>query len=183
MDWMDGAAQGSQQGEASAQRKQYPDFEDPFVAMASMLDGTDRSSEASWEASSQGSTSERPKLVESEKKGDGELTESSRLESAPNLRLQQRGRSPSASNRPYTFPALGTRFRCVKRATVRTSVEMDSEKAGVVDVGEELVALECKLNERGQLRVRFERGWTSTTTLGGTVLLEPEPDDDDGAGG
>ena len=31
--------------------------------------------------------------------------------------------------RLYTFPALGTRFRCVNRATVRTRVEMDSEKA------------------------------------------------------
>jgi hypothetical protein len=50
----------------------------------------------------------------------------------------------------------------------------------VVDVGEELVALECKLTERGQLRVRFERGWTSTTTLGGMVLLEPVPTEADG---
>lgn len=41
------------------------------------------------------------------------------------------------------------------------------------------MALECKLNERGQLRVRFERGWTSTTTLGGMVLLEPVPTEAD----
>lgn len=42
------------------------------------------------------------------------------------------------------------------------------------------MALECKLTERGQLRVRFERGWTSTTTLGGMVLLEPVPTEADG---
>lgn len=169
-DWMDG------HGEVALKA---PKAEDPYLALSTMLDGTDRSSEASWEAGSQGSTSERPKLVESEKKTDGELTESRRLESAPKLlgTPQTRGRS-SPATRPYTFPALGTRFRCVKRATVRTDVEIDSDKTGVVDVGEELTALECKLNERGQLRVRFERGWTSTTTLAGAVLLEPVANDD-----
>eukprot|EP01046_Picozoa_sp_COSAG06_P035036 COSAG06_NODE_3721_length_4976_cov_3.131232_3_plen_1138_part_00 len=178
----------AQAGVAAEHGNGKSDFDDPFAAMAAMLDGTDRSSEASWEVASQGSTgsgSERPKLVESETKGVGELTESTRLESAPKLRSKgsrppgKPSRSPLAGSRPYTFPALGTRFCCVKRATVRASVEMDSEKAGVVEVGEELVALECKLNDRGQLRVRFERGWTSTTTLGGSVLLEPVPDDDD----
>ena len=169
------------------------DDEDPFLAMAAMLDGTD-GSEQSWEVGSQGSNRSsnsgyRPKLVESgvQKVGPEEeaeqQSESSRLESAPRLLgAKKLTRSPSAS-RPYTFPALGTRFVCTKRATVRASVEMDSEKAGFVEVGEELVALECKLNDRGQLRVRFERGWTSTTTLGGSVLLEPvgeEDDEDDG---
>ena len=176
------------------------DDEDPFLAMAAMLDATDRSSEASWEIGSQGSSRSsnsgyRPKLVESsEEKFNGaedeeQLSESSRLESAPRLVGDRRsrsrnhrspGRSPVA--RPYTFPALGTRFVCTNRATVRASVEMDSEKAGFVEVGEELVALECKLNDRGQLRVRFERGWTSTTTLGGSVLLEPVSEDDDVGG-
>ena len=173
------------------------DSEDPFAAMAAMLDaeGSEAGSNVSWEAGSNHSASsaERPTLVDSGLKGDGQqMTESSRLEAAQVLReprqqpppqQQQQpaprdaaARSPTRREGSRPFPALGTRFCCVKRATVRSSAQMDSEKVGFLDVGEEVVALEYKLNGRGQLRVRFERGWTSTTTLTGSVLLQPVPE-------
>ena len=170
------------------------DSEDPFAAMAAMLDaeGSEAGSNVSWEAGSNhsGSSAERPTLVDSGLKGDGQqMTESSRLEAAQVLREPRQqpppqqqpaprdvaARSPTRREGSRPFPALGTRFCCVKRATVRSSAQMDSEKVGFLDVGEEVVALEY-LNGRGQLRVRFERGWTSTTTLTGSVLLQPVPE-------
>ena len=48
---------------------------------------------------------------------------------------------------------------------------MDSEKIGVLNKGEEIVALEQRTNETGTVRVRFDRGWTSLATTSGLVVL------------
>ena len=65
----------------------------------------------------------------------------------------------------------GTVYKCIKRATVRADFDMDSASVGHVELGERIEALECRLNEKGQLRLRFEGGWTSVAAGSGTVLF------------
>ena len=68
-------------------------------------------------------------------------------------------------------PPAGTKFKCVKRAVMRADFEMDSEAEGHFEVGEVFEALECRLNEKGQLRLRFDGGWTSVAAGSGTLLF------------
>ena len=63
-------------------------------------------------------------------------------------------------------------YRCVKRSVVRSGVEGDSEKAGLLAVGETVTVLEEAVNAEGGRRVRFDRGWTSVEAANGAVALE-----------
>jgi hypothetical protein len=75
--------------------------------------------------------------------------------------------------RGLAFPATGTRFRAVKRSTMRAESDLSSAKLGHMEAGEIDTALEFKLAASGQLRVRFAKGWVSMATKRNEVLLEP----------
>ena len=68
-------------------------------------------------------------------------------------------------------PPPGTKFKCIKRAVVRAEFEMDSASQGHFEVGEVFEALECRLNEKGQLRLKMDRGWTSIAAGSGALLF------------
>eukprot|EP01052_Picozoa_sp_SAG31_P023924 SAG31_NODE_2003_length_6688_cov_2.812415_3_plen_332_part_00 len=68
-------------------------------------------------------------------------------------------------------PPPGTRFKCVKRAVIRADFDHNSAKIGHFEVGEVLEARECRLNEMGQLRLRFDRGWGSVAAGSGALLF------------
>ena len=60
-----------------------------------------------------------------------------------------------------------------QRAVVRDGFEMTSKATGTsLKIGQTIVALETKVNEKGITRVRFESGWISEKAGDGTVLLE-----------
>ncbi len=67
--------------------------------------------------------------------------------------------------------APGTHLRCVKKAAVRAGFELESERLGFLEPGEEIEVLESCDNYRGQMRVRYEGGWTSIESAAGSVLL------------
>lgn len=49
---------------------------------------------------------------------------------------------------------------------------MDSDKAGVMAVGDVVDLLEARVNEKGVLRIRFSGGWVSEKTAAGAVCFE-----------
>ena len=66
------------------------------------------------------------------------------------------------------------RYVCVHRAVMRRGREMDSERAGVLERGAEIVALE-EIVMAGTARVRFALDgecWVSKATGSGVVVLE-----------
>jgi Ca2+-binding EF-hand superfamily protein len=66
--------------------------------------------------------------------------------------------------------AVGLRFRVVKKANLKKSVELKGDKIGALEVGDLFVALERRGN-----RVRCEQGWVSILAESGNVLLEELP--------
>ena len=67
------------------------------------------------------------------------------------------------------------RYVCVHRAVMRRGREMDSERAGVLERGAEIVALE-EIVMAGTARVRFALDgecWVSKATGSGVVVLGP----------
>lgn len=95
----------------------------------------------------------------------------------------------SAPARPMTLAELaaqpapvapGAHFRCVKKAAVRVGFELESDRLSFLEPGEEIEVLETRFNDRRQLRVRYEGGWTSIESAAGSVLLvnmQPNPAD------
>eukprot|EP01043_Picozoa_sp_COSAG02_P080015 COSAG02_NODE_18817_length_917_cov_0.913203_1_plen_113_part_10 len=67
---------------------------------------------------------------------------------------------------------MAKRYACVRRSVIRAGFEMDSEKAGTLEKGTEIEALEERTNAQGIIRVRFDGGWTSLATEAGLVVLE-----------
>lgn len=63
-------------------------------------------------------------------------------------------------------------YRCVKRSQFRETSAMDSALSGILNVGDEISALESCLLDTGVTRVRCEKGWASLSTAYGTVILE-----------
>jgi len=59
----------------------------------------------------------------------------------------------------------------VARAVIRVGSARDSEKAGILEIGEIIKVLEQRRVD-GAVRVRFARGWTSVKTSSGGRLLE-----------
>ena len=63
-------------------------------------------------------------------------------------------------------------YVCQERSVIRAGFEMQSEKVGVLEVGEEILCIEEQLNEEtGTVRVRFDKGWTSKVSSGGVTVL------------
>ena len=95
----------------------------------------------------------------------------------------------SGAARPMTLAELaaqpapvapGTHFRCVRKAAVRAGFELESQRLGFLEPGEEIEVLETRVNDRRKLRVRYEGGWTSIESAAGAVLLvnmQPHPAD------
>eukprot|EP01050_Picozoa_sp_SAG11_P007030 SAG11_NODE_572_length_8445_cov_7.136353_2_plen_1283_part_00 len=75
-------------------------------------------------------------------------------------------------------PGAGKVYRALKPGHIREGVENSSEKvsqklgASVLKEGEEITAVETRMNKDGQLRVRYERGWVGVTGGSGAVLLK-----------
>ena len=67
---------------------------------------------------------------------------------------------------------MAQRYVCVRRSVIRAGFEMDSEKAGTLEKGTVVAALEERANAQGITRVRFDGGWTSLVTGAGQVVLE-----------
>jgi cGMP-dependent protein kinase len=63
-------------------------------------------------------------------------------------------------------------YRALKKGVVRAEFERDSSKVGDLKMDEEIIVLEERENEDGQLRIRFDRGWVSKTAASGNALLE-----------
>ena len=66
----------------------------------------------------------------------------------------------------------GKRYRCLRRSVIRAGFDMDSDKAGTLEKGTIVVALDQRANAQGTMRVRFAEGWTSLATGAGIVVLE-----------
>eukprot|EP01051_Picozoa_sp_SAG22_P004178 SAG22_NODE_217_length_14910_cov_65.532978_8_plen_932_part_00 len=71
---------------------------------------------------------------------------------------------------------LGT-YKSLGKAKIRSGPDRESSEVGQLTVGEQVMVLETKTTESGQLRVRFERGWTSIESKEGKQLLVKLNDD------
>ena len=78
-------------------------------------------------------------------------------------------------------PVVGDRCRVVGRAVIRKGAKSDSPKVGELEKGEVVVAEEFQVvvdkAGNGQVRVRFDRGWTSLLSKKGVWLLMKDHDD------
>eukprot|EP01045_Picozoa_sp_COSAG04_P016871 COSAG04_NODE_1447_length_6700_cov_29.420845_2_plen_88_part_00 len=59
----------------------------------------------------------------------------------------------------------------LKAAAVREYIETSSDKVTTLEKGESIEVLETRLNEKGQMRLRYAQGWTSLTSRDGKTLL------------
>jgi hypothetical protein len=77
---------------------------------------------------------------------------------------------------------IGSHWRVLRKATVRSTEAKDSSKVGVLQVGDVIKTLETTVNEVGQLRIRFSKkglkGWTSVSGADGSTLLEQLGDEE-----
>ena len=63
-------------------------------------------------------------------------------------------------------------YKALAPGVIREGAEMDSDKAGKLEEGEEIVVTERKELDDGTMRVKFDRGWTSVSAKSGKALLE-----------
>ena len=68
----------------------------------------------------------------------------------------------------------GKRYVCARRAVIRRSFEIDSDKTGTLERDTVVEVLEERQNKQGTIRVHFTQGWVSKTTAAGLVVLEDE---------
>jgi hypothetical protein len=96
---------------------------------------------------------------------DGTFTEESQGEPAVTT-----GAGLSAEKETAEEQAIAE-YRCLRRCQIRAEAAMDSEKVGILDMGETVVVFEEKKLESGAHRVRFDQGWCSLETADGTTVL------------
>ena len=48
---------------------------------------------------------------------------------------------------------------------------MESEKVGILEIGDIILVEDTRINEANTTRVRFERGWTNATMTDGRQVL------------
>eukprot|EP01051_Picozoa_sp_SAG22_P012690 SAG22_NODE_1342_length_4685_cov_3.468818_3_plen_908_part_00 len=81
--------------------------------------------------------------------------------------------APADEQEAAEVPEVGDKWRCVKAATIRESVEMDSETVEGLPKGSVIEVLEVQeIKSTGTVRVRCSRGWTSVKSKAGNPLLE-----------
>eukprot|EP01052_Picozoa_sp_SAG31_P043022 SAG31_NODE_7032_length_1810_cov_1.932788_2_plen_364_part_01 len=64
-------------------------------------------------------------------------------------------------------------YKVMKAAKLRAGFHQASEDRGQLNPGEVIEALQGKINDQGNLRLRTARGWVSTKASDGTRLLRP----------
>ena len=96
---------------------------------------------------------------------DGTFTEESKVESAATT-----GAGLSAEKGTSEEQVIAE-YQCLRRCQIRAEAAMDSEKVGILDMGETVVVFEEKKLENGAHRVRFDQGWCSLETADGTTVL------------
>ena len=55
---------------------------------------------------------------------------------------------------------------------IRAGFSMESEKVGILEIGDIVTVTETRVNEANTTRVSFERGWTNATMTDGKAVLE-----------
>jgi hypothetical protein len=65
----------------------------------------------------------------------------------------------------------GIVLKAAEHAMVRQTFELDSEEVFTLHKGECIEVLEARLTDSGTMRIRFEKGWTSTKARNGMRLL------------
>jgi len=82
--------------------------------------------------------------------------------------------APAPPPAPVAVPSASaaTSYKCLQKSQIRAGFEMDSDKAGVMAVGDVIDVLEARINDKGVLRIRFSGGWVSEKTVAGVTCLE-----------
>ena len=81
------------------------------------------------------------------------------------------GAGGSAAPIPTASEEVIAAFTAVVKSVVRSGAELDSEKVGVVNPGDEVLAL-AERRVGSTMRVRFSRGWVSVSSSDGATILE-----------
>ena len=83
------------------------------------------------------------------------------------------------ADEPAVEPALPLAgYQCMKRSQIRAGAAMDSDKAGVLEVGERVEVLEAVPGEAGaapRCRLRAPVGWVSEATSKGDTIIVALP--------
>lgn len=66
---------------------------------------------------------------------------------------------------------VNQRYTCVQRSMIRSGYSMESEKVGILEIGDIVLVKETRVNEANTTRVSFERGWTNATMTDGRQVL------------
>lgn len=61
----------------------------------------------------------------------------------------------------------------MQRSMIRSGYSMESEKVGILEIGDLVLVKETRINEANTTRVSFERGWTNATMTDGRQVLAP----------
>ena len=87
----------------------------------------------------------------------------------------QTSKKSKGSKKPKAIQGPAKQYKVIVKggAKVRSGFEVSSDDMGSIAFGETIDVLDGRLNEQGNMRVQFERGWVSTKAGDGTKLLEP----------
>ena len=77
-----------------------------------------------------------------------------------------------AARKPAVLDLNG-RYTCVQRSMIRSGYSMESDKVGILEIGDIVLVKETRVNEANTTRVSFERGWTNATMTDGRPVLAP----------
>ena len=122
------------------------------------------------------------RIDEDEDDATTEDNESSAYETETEGETETDAESASTRKSVKSTPGL-PQYVVKQRAVIRTGFEMSSKAAGgkQLQIGSIVQALETRVNPKGVVRVRLERGWVSETAGDGTVLLQRIDDDEEDA--
>jgi len=114
-----------------------------------------------------------PVIVRSPRRSRAGPTIMGEISAGPLGAVLSRNAEPQDAPLSQGLPPVGSVLLCLQRAKVRSACGLLSEEVGYTEVGESLVVQQAVLNEYGQVRICFERGWTSVSAGDGTPLLGP----------
>ena len=84
----------------------------------------------------------------------------------------QRGKQATKQTHQPPPPQFPRQYTVLVKATIRAGSSLDSQALGALEVGEVIEVVEAKeLDPTRQLRLRFDRGWTSAVSKAGKQLL------------
>ena len=111
-----------------------------------------------------------PVIVRSPRRSHGGPTIMGEMSAGP-IGVPSTGAAEPQFGLGQALPQVGSVLVCLQRARVRSACGLLSEEVGYTEVGESLVVQQAVLNEYDQIRICFERGWTSVSAGDGTPLL------------